>query len=82
MAADEMRKAIMRIPFEPFTIISADGTKIPVVGRDFIFISPNGRTLNIYQKDNSSCLLDTMLVTSIQFAPPKPESIAAADLVA
>jgi hypothetical protein len=43
----------------------ADGREIPVVHRDFIIASPNGREVIVYQPDNSFNIIDLALVTAL-----------------
>ncbi len=72
MSGEELYIAIMATPFQTFTLNIADGRSIPVV-RDFILLSPRGRTVTVYQKDESKDQVDMLLVTSMSFAPPPAE---------
>ncbi|MCB9934601.1 MAG: hypothetical protein H6840_02830 [Planctomycetes bacterium] len=65
MTRDEITKMYERQPFEPFRIHLADGRAIDVVHREFIAISPTGRTVTVYQPDGDWNLIDLMLVTDI-----------------
>ncbi len=67
MSGEEIRKHITAVPFRPFTINMADGRRIPVIGRDFIMISPSGRMIDIYQRDDDHDILVSMLITGISF---------------
>lgn len=70
MSLDELRRRIVAVPFRPFTIHMADGRQIPVVGRDFILISPEkGQTVVVFQKDGLLDLLDSILITGITIEP-------------
>ncbi len=73
MATDELRRYVMATPFRPFVLNVADGRRVPVVGRDFILISPMGQTLHIYQYNGSFEVLDNSLVTGISFDAPLVE---------
>lgn len=77
MSLDELRRHITAVPFYPFTLNSADGRRVPVIGRDFILLSPTGRTAHVYQPDGSYELLDMLLVTGISAGPPPPVPTAA-----
>jgi hypothetical protein len=70
VTADEIRKHIKAVPFRPFTLNVADGREIPVFDRDFIILSPSGRVVEVYQKDDSSDYLDTSLITGVGFVAP------------
>ena len=73
MSGEKLRIAITATPFQTFTLNIADGRSIPVVGRDFILLSPRGRTVTVYQKDESKDQGDMLLVTGMSFAPPPAE---------
>jgi hypothetical protein len=49
----------------------ADGRQLPVVHREFLAISPSGRTTIVYQPDESFNIVDLLLVTDFEV---KPES--------
>jgi hypothetical protein len=53
-------------PFRPFNIRLADGRKIPVRHREFVAISPSGRTMIVYQPDDSHDIIDILLITSLE----------------
>ena len=76
MSAVELRKEITAVPFRPFTVNVADGRRIPVVGQDFIFVSPAGRTAHVYLADGSYEKLDMLLITGVSFGPPAPSPTA------
>jgi len=67
MSADELRKHITAVPFQPFIINMADGRRIPVIARDFIMLAPSGRTVDVYQRDDDHDILMTLLITGITF---------------
>jgi hypothetical protein len=56
-------------PFEKFNIHLADGRRIPVMHREFLAISPSGRTVNVYQPDDSLNIIDLLLVTDLEVRP-------------
>ena len=66
MKIDELRELRDATPFRPFVIHLADGRGIPVKHRDFVMSSPNGRTIFVYQPDESFNIIDVMLVTSLR----------------
>ena len=65
MSVDEVRRLYQANPFRPFVLHLADGREIPVVHRDFIMASPNGRTVIVYQPDSSFNIIDLRLVTAL-----------------
>ncbi len=67
MNLEEIRNAVRAQPFRPFTLHLADGRHIPVKHSEFAFITPSGRALIVYQPDESSNVIDIVLVTDIAF---------------
>jgi hypothetical protein len=56
-------------PFQKFTMHLADSRRIPVMHREFLAISPSGRTVNVYQPDDSMNMIDLLLVTDLEVRP-------------
>jgi hypothetical protein len=52
--------------FKPFVIHLADGRKIPVKHREFMATAPSGRTVVVYEPDDSFNIIDLLLVTSLE----------------
>jgi hypothetical protein len=69
MTIERLREFYDASPFRPFVLHLADGRAIPVVHRDFIAAAPSGRTLAIYQPDDTFNLVDLLLVTDIEVKP-------------
>jgi len=65
MKISELRKLYDAEPFEPFAIHMADGRKILVKHREFMALSPSGRTAYVYQVNDDSDVIDVALVTSL-----------------
>jgi hypothetical protein len=54
-------------PFRPFTLRLTDGRTCEVPARDFVSLSPSGRTLVVYTLDGDGVrLLDVGLITEIE----------------
>ncbi len=70
MRVEELRTLLKARPFRPFTVYATDGTAIPVWHPDFALLSPDGRTLWVYQRDYSCDLLDVMLIPRFSLAAP------------
>jgi hypothetical protein len=66
MMTEHMRQVWKAEPFQKFIIHLADGRQIPVRHRDFVAMSPNGRTMLVYQPDNSYNVVDLLLVTDLE----------------
>jgi hypothetical protein len=66
MRVEELRTLYHAEPFEPFTLHLADGREIPVRHREFVALAPSGRTLTVYQPDDSFNVVDLMLVTALE----------------
>jgi hypothetical protein len=48
-----------------------DGRTIRIHHPDFIMASPSGRTVSVYQKDDTLNIDDVLLVTDIEFSASK-----------
>ena len=65
MTVNEFRNLLNAQPFHNFSINLADGRSIPVNHREFALPSPSGRTVIVYQPDDSFDIIDLLLVTSL-----------------
>jgi hypothetical protein len=65
MTISEFRTLLSSKPFRAFTVHLADGRSIPVNHREFALPSPSGRTVIVYQRDDSFDIIDLLLVTSL-----------------
>ena len=70
MTVEQMRSVYEAQPFRPFTFHLADGGAIPVRHRDFLSPSPSGRTVIVYQSDDTFEIIDLLLVTGLEVRPP------------
>jgi hypothetical protein len=64
---EQLRAAYDAQPFRPFVMHLADGRLIPVNHREFIMTAPSGRTVVVYQSDDSFNVVDLLLVTDLEF---------------
>jgi hypothetical protein len=74
---EQLRSLVIARPFRPFVMHLADGREVPVQHPDFLLISPSGRTVNVYQPDDTQNIVDLLLVTDIELKPspaPNPGS--------
>ncbi|MBM4027117.1 MAG: hypothetical protein FJ280_17185 [Planctomycetes bacterium] len=65
MTVTEFRTLLRAEPFREFIIHLADGRSVPVKHREFALPSPSGRTVIVYQPDDSFEIIDLLLVTSL-----------------
>lgn len=74
MNVEQLRTLRNANPFRPFTIHMADGRSLRVMHRDYLSMSPGGRTVIVYQGDEAFSILDLLLVTeiSVEANPPAP----------
>jgi hypothetical protein len=66
MTIEKLKEFYQATPFRPFVIHLADGRAIPVQHRDFIAAAPSGRTIGVYQPDDTFNLIDLLLVTDLE----------------
>jgi hypothetical protein len=69
MTVEQLRKFYDAQPFRPFTIHLADGREVAVSHREFIMSSPSGRTVSVYQPDDTLNVIDLLLVTDLEIKP-------------
>jgi hypothetical protein len=70
MTIKQMRTFYDAQPFRPFIIHLADGRDIPINHREFIMAAPSGRTVSVYQPDDTLNVVDLLLVTDLEVKPP------------
>jgi hypothetical protein len=66
MTIEQLRNLYNAQPFQPFLMHLADGRNIPVRHREFLMPSPSGRTVIVYQPDDSFNIFDLLLVTDLE----------------
>jgi hypothetical protein len=66
MTIEQFRSTLNLQPFRPFTIRMADGRTFDVPHPDFVAQSPSGRTVVVFQTDDSYSLLDLLLMTEVE----------------
>jgi hypothetical protein len=71
MTSDRFREVLRNQPFHAFTVHLADGRRLDVVHRDFVAISPSGRTAVVYTRDDASHYIDLLLVTDLEVKPDR-----------
>jgi hypothetical protein len=71
MTVEQLREIWKADPFRPFIIHLADGRNISVNHRDFLMSSPSGRTIIVYQPDDSFNVIDLPVVTDLEVSNGK-----------
>lgn len=67
MTKEAIKQQVDANPFRPFTLRLTDGRSCEVPARDFVSLSPSGRTLVVYTPDGEGVrLLDVALITEIE----------------
>jgi len=74
MTIEAIREAVHAEPFRSFKLRLAGGPVIPVAHPDYIAFGPKGRTVVVYQTDDSFRILDTLLISEI-LRTPQPRRV-------
>ena len=77
MTIQQLDTAFRARPFVAFTLLMADGRTYHVPHPEYMARSPTGRTVTVYEADDTATILDLLLMTSIQFARPVSGETAA-----
>lgn len=70
MTVEQFRNTPHLQPFRTFTIHMADGRSFTVTRPDFVAQSPSGRTVIVFQPDESYSVLDLLLVSELEVHAP------------
>ena len=65
MTIDKVRELYGARPFQPFAIHMADGREILVEHPEFLARASSGRTIVVYQPNDSMNIIDLLLVTDL-----------------
>ncbi len=71
MTIEQLRHFYQARPFQPFVVHLADGREIPIDHPEFIMSSPSGRTVSVYQPDDTLNVIDLLLVTDLELRPAR-----------
>ncbi len=69
MTIEQLKAAYHERPFRPFIMHLADGRQIAVEHPEFMAAAPSGRTVMVYQPDDTSNIFDLLLVTDLEYKP-------------
>lgn len=70
MTIEQLRKYSRAEPFHPFVLHVADGSTVPVRHPEVIAQTPSGRTVWVGLPDESSRIIDILMITQIELLPP------------
>jgi len=71
MTSEQLRATIRQHPFRPFIIRTVDARSFTVSHPDFMMVSPTGRTAILFEPDDSSSIVDLMLMNELDVSAPK-----------
>lgn len=70
MTMEQLREVREANPFQQFTIHLADGRSHRVPHRDYLSLSPVGRTIVVYHSDGVGSFLDSLLINELTVDKP------------
>jgi hypothetical protein len=71
MTVYRVREYLHARPFHRFVLHLADGRALPVDHPELMALAPSGRTAVVVQKDDSTSIIDLMLVTELTVGGPR-----------
>ena len=76
MTIEQFRATIrqQQQPFRDFTIHMVDGQVFPVAHPDGVAVSPTGRTVIVLQPDDSSSVVDLLLMSELEMPPTQSKA--------
>jgi hypothetical protein len=63
MTLERIQSLYRAKPFQPFTLVLADGGQVTVKSPEFMAFAPSGRTIAVEEADDSLRIVDLLLVT-------------------
>jgi hypothetical protein len=72
MTVEQFRSALHQQAFRPFKIRMADGRTFEVRHPDFVAQSPSGRTIVVFNQDETHSVLDLLLMIELQVSNGQP----------
>ncbi len=77
MSSESLHEAIDAVPFRPFTLMLADGTRLAVPHPEWIMFPTGARTAVHMEPNERVRILDVALLLGIDVDPPVPAGSAA-----
>jgi hypothetical protein len=74
MRISEIREALRKQPFQPFTIHLVDGREFPIEHVDFLLISRTERSIVVADLNGGYEIIDPMMVTSLSVTEEKAQA--------
>lgn len=71
MTIDQVKQVYNAEPFQPFQMHMAGGRHVSVASREFLAAAPSGRTVIVYEPDDSFHVIDLLLVTDLELMARK-----------
>ncbi|MGH8095210.1 MAG: hypothetical protein ACREIF_17370 [Chthoniobacterales bacterium] len=65
MRIAEVRKRFFAAPFRPFDIVRTNGRSVPVEHREFMALSPKGRSVTVCE-DDGALIIDVPLIVALK----------------
>lgn len=73
MTVEQLRRVHGTRPFQPYKLLLADGTTIPVPHPEFLLPHPtSGRTIAVAARDGTFHIIDLLLVAAIEVGNGRP----------
>ena len=63
---DEIARRLHATPFEPFSILTTDGSKYRVPHQDHAFISPRGTRVVVFDDNDTSAMLTALHIVAVK----------------
>jgi hypothetical protein len=73
MTIEQLRNFYSARPFRPFVMHLADGREVAVQHPELLATAPSGRTVTVYQADDTLNVVDLLLVTDLEIKPKSTE---------
>lgn len=73
MTGEDLRAALGRVPFVPFTLGLMGKSRVRIERPDWAKVSPDGQTLHVFDAKSLLSVVSVMHIASISFDPPPPE---------
>jgi hypothetical protein len=71
MTIEKVREYYNAQPFRPFVMHLTDGRQITVHHPEHLAAAPCGRTVTVYQPDDTSNVVDRLLLIDLEIRPPR-----------
>lgn len=66
MTSQHLRQLLTARPFRPFTIRTADGTRLRIRHPELAALSPSGRVVVVFGDDDAFQMIDVLMITILE----------------